>query len=82
MVNGLEDALSRGEAYLEAGADILFFEMRESMEEIVTMANQFRGRIHLHFNHSASGMVPMLHADEVAKLGFKTLSYPLSVVSG
>jgi 2,3-dimethylmalate lyase len=75
MVNGLEDTLDRGEAYLEAGADMLFFEMRESMDEINAMAQRFRGRVPLHFNHSPSGMVPRLHVSEIEKLGFKTACF-------
>src|SRR5688500_2485164 len=43
MVNGLDDTLDRGEAYLEAGADMLFFEMRESMDEMRAIAERFRG---------------------------------------
>ena len=75
MVNGLEDTLDRGEAYLAAGADMLFFEMRESMDEINAMAARFRGRVPLHFNHSPSGMVPRLHVSEIEKLGFKTACF-------
>jgi 2,3-dimethylmalate lyase len=75
MVNGLEDALDRGEAYLEAGADMLFFEMRESMDEIRAMADRFRGRVPLHFNHSPSGMVPRLPVDEIERMGFKTACF-------
>jgi 2,3-dimethylmalate lyase len=75
MVNGLEDTLERGEAYLEAGVDMLFFEMREAMDEIRAMAEQFRGRVPLHFNHSPSGMVPRLHVSEIEALGFKTAAF-------
>jgi carboxyvinyl-carboxyphosphonate phosphorylmutase len=75
MVNGIEDTLDRGEAYLEAGADMLFFEMRESMEEMRAIADRFRGRVPLHFNHSPSGMVPRLHVSEIEALGFKTACF-------
>jgi 2-methylisocitrate lyase-like PEP mutase family enzyme len=75
MVNGLEDTLERGEAYLEAGADMLFFEMRESMDEIRAIADRFRGRVPLHFNHSPSGMVPRMHVSEIERLGFKTACF-------
>ena len=75
MVNGLDDTLERGEAYLEAGADMLFFEMRESLDEIKAMAQRFRGRIPLHYNHSPSGMVPRLHVDEIHALGFSTACF-------
>ena len=75
MVEGLEKMLERGEAYVEAGADMLFFEMRESLDEIKAMAHRFRGRIPLHFNHSPSGMVPRLHVDEIHAMGFSTACF-------
>lgn len=75
MVNGLDDMLDRGEAYLKAGADMLFFEMRESMDEIRAIAERFRGRVPLHFNHSPSGMVPRLHVSEIEAMGFKTACF-------
>lgn len=74
-VNGLEDALDRGETYLAAGADVLWFEMRRDMQEIEAMAKRFKGRIPLHFNHSSSGKVPRLALPEIEKLGFKTVGY-------
>ncbi len=75
MVNGLEDTLDRGEAYLEAGADMLFFEMRESLDEIRAMAARFRGRIPLLFNHSPSGMVPRLPVREIEAMGFTVVAF-------
>ena len=75
LVNGLADTLERGEAYLEAGADMLFFEVRESMEEIEAIAGRFRGRVPLHWNHSPSGMVPRLPVEQLEKLGFKTACF-------
>jgi 2-methylisocitrate lyase-like PEP mutase family enzyme len=60
---------------LEAGADMLFFEMRESMDEIHAMAKRFRGRVPLHFNHSPSGMVPRLPVTEIEAMGFKTACF-------
>ena len=74
-VNGLDDALERGEAYLEAGADMLFFELRESMDEMRAVVQRFRGRVPLHFNHSPSGQVPRLHVSEIEALGFKTVCF-------
>jgi 2,3-dimethylmalate lyase len=75
MVNGLDDMLDRGDAYLRAGADMLFFEMRESMDEIRAIAERFRGRVPLHFNHSPSGMVPRLNVSEIEAMGFKTACF-------
>ncbi len=75
MVEGLEKTLERGEAYLAAGADMLFFEVRESLDEIKAIAERFRGRIPLHWNHSPSGMVPRLHVNEIHALGFSTACF-------
>ena len=75
MVNGLEDTLDRGEAYVKAGADILWFEMRKDMNEIRAMSKQFKGRTPMHFNHSSSGMVPHLPPAELEELGFKTVGF-------
>lgn len=74
-VEGIDAALQRGEAYREAGADMLFIEMRESMDEMRAIAERFRGRIPLHFNHSPSGMVPRLHISEIEALGFSTCCF-------
>jgi len=75
LPNGLQDTLERGEAYLEAGADMLFFEVRDAMEEIEAISNRFRGRIPLHWNHSPSGMVPRLSKEQLERMGFKTACF-------
>ena len=75
LVEGLDQALERGEAYREAGADMLWIEMRESLDEVKAIANRFRGRVPLCFNHSPSGMVPRLHVDEIHALGFSTACF-------
>jgi 2-methylisocitrate lyase-like PEP mutase family enzyme len=75
MVTGLDDTLERGEAYLEAGADVLFFETRDEMDEIEALAERFRGRVPLLYNHSESGKVPLLPASELEALGFKIAAF-------
>jgi len=75
MVTGVEDTLERCEAYLEAGADVLWFETREDLAEIETMSKRFRDRAPMHFNHSSSGMTPRLTLPEIEALGFKTVGY-------
>ena len=75
MVTGLSDTLERGEAYLEAGADVLFFETRNEIDEIEALAERFRGRVPLLYNHSESGKVPLLQAAELEALGFKIAAF-------
>jgi len=75
LVEGLDKALDRGDAYIKAGADMLWLEMRESMDEIKAIAERFRGRIPLVFNHSPSGMVPRLPIAKLEAMGFKTACF-------
>jgi 2-methylisocitrate lyase-like PEP mutase family enzyme len=75
LVNGLDDVLERGDAYIEAGADMLFCEVRDSMEEVEALAGHFKGRVPLHWNYSPSPMVPRLSAKEVEALGYKTCCF-------
>ncbi len=83
LPNGLDDVLERGDAYIEAGADMLFCEVRDSMEEIETIAKTFRDRVPLHWNHSPSPMVPRLSAKQAEALGYKTCCfYVQSLMAG
>ncbi len=75
LVNGLDDVLARGDAYIEAGADMLFCEVRDSMDEVKALASHFKERVPLHWNYSPSPMVPRLSAKEVEALGYKTCCF-------
>jgi 2-methylisocitrate lyase-like PEP mutase family enzyme len=75
LVNGLDDVLARGDAYIEAGADMLFCEVRDSMDEVRALASHFKDRVPLHWNYSPSPMVPRLSAKEVEALGYKTCCF-------
>lgn len=73
-VEGLEDTVRRGQAYLDAGADILFIESPRTLEEITEIPKRLPG-CHL-FNMTASGKTPVLSADEVGKLGYQLMIFP------
>ena len=74
-VNGLQDTIERGEKYLAAGADALFFEMLSDLDDVRALAGHFRGRVPLHFNHSSTGVGPLLGPGEIEALGFKTVGF-------
>src|ERR1700736_2962192 len=69
-VNGLEDALRRGRAYRDAGADVIFIEAPRSMEELQAIVQAFPG-VPLLYNWAESGKTPLLSLDEIRTLGFK-----------
>lgn len=74
MVSGMDEAVRRGTAYLEAGADMLFIESPRSLEEIAEIPRRLPGA-HL-FNMASSGKTPFLSIEEVAKLGYKLMILP------
>ena len=76
---GLDSALHRAERFLEAGADVLFVESPESLEELRRVAETFRGAILL-ANMVEGGRTPYLSAGELAALGFKIAIFPVTAL--
>ena len=73
---GLDEALRRGEAFLEAGADILFIESPESDEEMARIGRTFDAP--LLANMVEGGRTPVLDKNELEGLGFKIAIFPTS----
>lgn len=74
-VYDLDEALRRAELYLNSGADVLFIEAPQTMEEIRTITETFRG-VPLFTNQVIGGKTPRLTASEAEKLGYKIIIYP------
>ncbi|MBI5319351.1 isocitrate lyase/PEP mutase family protein [Bradyrhizobium sp.] len=73
---GLDEALRRGEAFLKAGADILFIESPESEEEMARIGRTFD--VPLVANMVEGGRTPVLDKNELEDLGFKIAIFPTS----
>ncbi len=78
-VNGLEDALLRGQAYHEAGADVIFIEAPRSIAELRAIKQTFPD-VPLLYNWAESGKTPLLSLDEIHALGFKLVIFPVSML--
>ncbi len=76
-VYGLDEALRRGHEYFDAGADILFIEAPGSFEDMKIIAKEFEGKW-LFANMVEGGKTPLLSHNELEKLGFKIVVYPLT----
>lgn len=74
---GLEEAIARGRAYIAAGADILFVEAPQSIEELKAIAAAFPDTP-LVANIVEGGKTPSLSATELQNLGFKIVFFPLT----
>ena len=75
-VLGLNEAIRRGRAYVEAGADVIFIEAPHSVDELRRIAASFE--VPLFANMVEGGKTPFLSADELEDLGFKIVVYPVS----
>ncbi|MDJ1182077.1 isocitrate lyase/PEP mutase family protein [Roseofilum casamattae] len=76
---GLEEAIRRGRLYAQAGADIVFIEAPQSLEELVTIAKAFaEEEVYLFANLIEGGKTPCLSQEQLQELGFKLGVYPLS----
>jgi 2,3-dimethylmalate lyase len=72
--NGLDDAIRRGVAYAEAGADIIFVESPESVEELAEIGRRIDKPLLANMVHG--GRTPMLSSDKLKELGFSIAIYP------
>jgi 2-methylisocitrate lyase-like PEP mutase family enzyme len=75
-VEGLDAALERAEAYLEAGADVLFVEALASVEQMQQALTRVGGRAPLLANMVEGGKTPLLAAEELERLGFRIAIFP------
>jgi 2,3-dimethylmalate lyase len=71
---GIDEALRRGEAFAEAGADVVFIEAPESIEEM-QMINDRIGKPTL-ANMVSGGRTPVLPSAKLAELGFAIGIHP------
>jgi len=73
-IEGLEAAVDRVNAYLEAGADVGFVEAPQTIEELRVVGREVRGPALV--NVFEGGKTPMLDAKELEAMGFRLGIYP------
>jgi len=73
-VEGLNGALERGEAYAEAGADLIFVEAPTSRAEIEAIARGIRRPLLI--NMFAGGKTPLVPTDELFAMGYRVVIIP------
>lgn len=65
---GIEEAIERGKLYEEAGADILFIESVETIEEMKMVTSSFN--VPVLANMLEHGRTPLLSKDELEEIGY------------
>lgn len=79
-VEGLDAALARADAYLEAGADLLFVEAPRDHAMLSTITARLGNRAPLMANMVEGGLTPMLDARELQALGYRLVIFPGGIV--
>jgi methylisocitrate lyase len=74
-VEGFERAVERSEAYVEAGADALFFEAPTTREELERVGETFPD-VPLVANMTEGGKTPLFSASEFEVMGYDVVLYP------
>jgi len=77
-VNGMDDALRRGEAAVNAGADMLFVEAPTTVAQIEQVARAFDTP--LLFNYAPGGRSPLLPFARLRDLGYAVILLPVDTL--
>jgi carboxyvinyl-carboxyphosphonate phosphorylmutase len=75
-VSGFEDAIDRGKAYVQAGADILFVEAPRSIDELKKISDLFSNVPLLANMVPKGGKTPSLSVPDLQKLGYRLVIFP------
>lgn len=75
---GLDKAIERGRQNKKIGADVIFVEAPQSVEEMKKIGKSINGP--LVANMIEGGATPIVSAKDLYKMGFNVILYPLSVL--
>jgi len=74
-IHGLDDAIQRGKAFAQHGADAVFIEAAESEAELETIAKSIRD-VPLMVNMFKGGKTPLLPASRLEQMGYRIAIFP------
>jgi methylisocitrate lyase len=75
-VEGIDAAIERAELYRETGADMLFVDAPQSLEELRRICTEIAGPCLA--NNVEGGKTPVLAAPMLEELGFAAVTWPVS----
>jgi 2,3-dimethylmalate lyase len=75
---GVEEAIERGKEYKRIGADVIFIEAPKTIDEMELISKEIKAP--LLANMIEEGITPNLTADQLRKMGFRMVVFPLSAL--
>lgn len=80
-ISGIDEAIRRGNAYIEAGADMIFVEAPRHIEDIKRAVKEINGLVSINFFDAVvGGKTPLLPVEELKKIGVARISVPVGPV--
>jgi len=79
-VNGIDEALDRGAAYADAGADVVFVESPLDEEQLRRVGETLGPRVPLLANMVEGGKTPLHDVDTLGELGYRVVIFPGAMV--
>jgi carboxyvinyl-carboxyphosphonate phosphorylmutase len=77
-VTGWGDTMARCQAYVKAGADVLFVEALRTREEALQVPRSFD--LPVLYNSVETGKSPLIPVSELERMGFKIVIFPVSAL--
>lgn len=78
-VLGLPEAIERAKMFAQEGADILFIDAPQSLNELETIGKELGDHL-LMVNMTETGKTPVLSNDELKQLGFRFIIWPITAL--
>ena len=75
---GVEEAIERGKEYKRIGADVIFIEAPKTIDEMELISKEIKAP--LLANMIEEGITPNLTADQLRKMGYRMVVFPLSAL--
>jgi 2-methylisocitrate lyase-like PEP mutase family enzyme len=82
QVEGLQSALDRADAFLDAGADLIFIEGPPELAQMQAIGARYGDRVPLVHNLVEGAVTPVHTAAELAALGYRVALHPLLLLHG
>ena len=77
-VSGADEAIRRGNAYADAGADLIFIEAPRTKEDIKRLTREIQAPISINlFDAVSGGKTPLISIDELREMGVARISIPV-----
>jgi 2-methylisocitrate lyase-like PEP mutase family enzyme len=77
-VSGIDEAIRRGNAYADAGADMIFVEAPRTREDIVKAVKEIKAPVSINlFDNVEGGKTPLIPVEELREMGVARVSIPV-----